>query len=281
MDIVSTKSVAALLGVSEATVKRWSDAGVLRCFKTQGGHRKFRLRDVRAFLNADALPANAPPTAPASPLAPLVALEGDARRAEELALAGDVDGLLSLVAHASGEGRTYAETLERVLSPALRDIDDRWAGGALSSAEEHTASVAVVDMLARLRPFAESIGAKRGAERPRALCACLGEDRHDIAVRMSALALTERGYVVRTVGAHVPAVELAQLVGVEKPEIVALSASGSADQGALRSDLALLASAASAVKSRLVVGGAGFAKLAKMPSAVVRHEAIADLGGAS
>jgi len=279
MDIVSTKSVAALLGVSEATVKRWSDAGVLRCFKTQGGHRKFRLRDVRAFLNAEALPANSTP--PSAPPPPLVTLEGDARRAEELALAGDVDGLLSLVAHANGEGRTYAETLERVLSPALRDIEDRWAGGALSSAEEHTASVAMVDMLARLRPFAESIGAKRGTERPKALCACLGEDRHDIAVRMSALVLTERGYVVRTVGAHVPAVELAQLVGVEKPEVVALSASGSADPEALRGDLALLASAASAVKSRLVVGGAGFSKLGKMPGAVVRHEAIADLGAAS
>ena len=50
MDIISTKQVAQVLGVSEATVKRWSDAGTLRCFRTPGGHRKFRLRDVKAFL---------------------------------------------------------------------------------------------------------------------------------------------------------------------------------------------------------------------------------------
>src|SRR5947209_13259272 len=49
-DVLSTRQVAQLLGVGEATVKRWADAGEIDCFRTPGGHRKFRLRDVTAFV---------------------------------------------------------------------------------------------------------------------------------------------------------------------------------------------------------------------------------------
>ena len=51
-DVLSTRQVATLLGVGEATVKRWADAGEIECFRTPGGHRKFRLRDVTAFVQA-------------------------------------------------------------------------------------------------------------------------------------------------------------------------------------------------------------------------------------
>src|SRR3954470_9680232 len=49
-DVLSTRQVEALHGVGEATVKRWADAGEIDCFRTPGGHRKFRLRDVTAFV---------------------------------------------------------------------------------------------------------------------------------------------------------------------------------------------------------------------------------------
>src|SRR2546428_10841525 len=68
-DVLSTRQVATLLGVGEATVKRWADAGEIDCFRTPGGHRKFRLRDVTAFVQkrqyqtAGPLPAAVPPGA--------------------------------------------------------------------------------------------------------------------------------------------------------------------------------------------------------------------------
>ena len=45
----STKELAKMWDVSESTVKRWADAGMLRCRKTAGGHRKFEIRDVVEF----------------------------------------------------------------------------------------------------------------------------------------------------------------------------------------------------------------------------------------
>ena len=43
-------SAAELLGVSENTLRRWSDAGKLVCYRSAGGHRRYRRADVEALL---------------------------------------------------------------------------------------------------------------------------------------------------------------------------------------------------------------------------------------
>jgi excisionase family DNA binding protein len=302
VDIVSTKSVASLLGVSEATVKRWADAGVLRCFRTRGGHRKFRLKDVRAFLNDEPLPpqgengtngthatngtsgtngthgtngTNGTHAVARSTPPPPAPIADGAKRAAAFALAGDVDGLVSLATQARDGGSTLADMFDALLAPALRVVGDRWACGDITVAQEHIASNTVSEMLARLRPIAQAAGATR-TERPKALCACLGEERHDLAVRMVALVLTEQGYEPMLAGGYVPAIDLARLVAQEKPSLVALSASANADGDALRGDLAVIASAATTARAKVIVGGAGFGKLDRLPVVVARYASIAD-----
>ncbi len=49
--LMSTSEVAEILGVSQATVKRWTDDGSLRCFRSPGGHRKFQEQDIRDFAS--------------------------------------------------------------------------------------------------------------------------------------------------------------------------------------------------------------------------------------
>lgn len=44
--LYSTADLARVCGVSISTIKRWTDTGVLRCVRTPGGHRKFRVQDV-------------------------------------------------------------------------------------------------------------------------------------------------------------------------------------------------------------------------------------------
>lgn len=45
----STRELAQIWNVSESTIKRWADAGELRCYRTPGGHRKFQLEDICMF----------------------------------------------------------------------------------------------------------------------------------------------------------------------------------------------------------------------------------------
>ena len=267
MDIISTRAVAEVLGVSEATVKRWSDAGTLRCFRTPGGHRKFRLRDVKAFLSDTHETGVAPPRI-APPSKELSEQQSDARA---LALAGDVDGLVSMVAQERLQGISLALTFDRIFAPAMADIGEGWAEGRISAAQEHLASAAVGDMLARVRPLIERTSR---ADRGRALCACLGGEHHDLAVRMVALVLAAEGYRAALLGANVPAGDLALLIAADPPAILALSASAHARPDALRGDLAVVAGAAAASRTRLIVGGAGFAAVANLPGNATRYESL-------
>lgn len=51
----------AMLGINEATLRHWADQGLVRVFRTPGGHRRFALDEVRALLlNANGHPAAMP-----------------------------------------------------------------------------------------------------------------------------------------------------------------------------------------------------------------------------
>ena len=55
---MSLGGASRLLGVGEATLRHWADAGVVRAFRTPGGHRRFLREDLLAAMER----ANASPT---------------------------------------------------------------------------------------------------------------------------------------------------------------------------------------------------------------------------
>jgi excisionase family DNA binding protein len=52
-DWISLSEASRLVGVSPATLRRWSDAGRLRVFTTPGGHRRFSRVSLTRLLPAD------------------------------------------------------------------------------------------------------------------------------------------------------------------------------------------------------------------------------------
>lgn len=52
-DWVGLTEASRILGVSPATIRRWSDAGRLRVFTTPGGHRRFSRAGLHRLLPAD------------------------------------------------------------------------------------------------------------------------------------------------------------------------------------------------------------------------------------
>ena len=49
---LSTSEAARHLGVSLSTVRRWSDAGHLRGYRTPGGQRRFTVEQLDDFLRS-------------------------------------------------------------------------------------------------------------------------------------------------------------------------------------------------------------------------------------
>src|SRR5436189_3973024 len=52
---------ARYLGVAQSTIRKWSDSGRVRAFKTPGRHRRYRRDDLDAFLQRSAPEARSGP----------------------------------------------------------------------------------------------------------------------------------------------------------------------------------------------------------------------------
>jgi excisionase family DNA binding protein len=51
---LSTADIARLMSIDVSTVKRWADSGKLQCYKTVGGHRRFRSDQAQALIGQTA-----------------------------------------------------------------------------------------------------------------------------------------------------------------------------------------------------------------------------------
>ena len=96
-DWLRLSEAAGALGVSVNTVRRWSDSGSLRCFRSPGGHRRFRREDVDALLADKAQGAAG---LSASPVAP--ELRGDPSQLERARLV-DLRAPLAALAQVAAE----------------------------------------------------------------------------------------------------------------------------------------------------------------------------------
>ena len=130
---------AAELGVSLNTLRRWSDSGKLTCYRSPGGHRRYRRGDVEALLRAEDSTGVVAPSTPASPKttsagagelrAPLLAL---ARVAAEgvgvtecrisLAEAGDSFTVLTARSRTGGGTPSEDESSAGVPLPTVREV---------------------------------------------------------------------------------------------------------------------------------------------------------------
>src|SRR3954464_7662014 len=140
-DVLSTRQVATLLGVGEATVKRWADAGEIDCFRTPGGHRKFRLRDVTAFVHKRQYHA-AGPVPGALPQGADEPGDAAVQHFQSAALRGDAQALVAQLAALRLRGHTLAALFDGIAAPALHAVGDLWAQSTVSVAEEHIAAQA-------------------------------------------------------------------------------------------------------------------------------------------
>jgi excisionase family DNA binding protein len=49
-ELISPKEAAKMLGVSVMAIRSWENEKKIKCVKTLGGHRRFRLGDIQDLL---------------------------------------------------------------------------------------------------------------------------------------------------------------------------------------------------------------------------------------
>ena len=218
----TTIEVARLCRVSDATVKRWEEAGLLKSERTSGGHRRFRAEEVARFQREQGLG--------------LKQSHGDesvtktTNRARDKKVYSDSAFLRSLIdggeevatnffitAHL--EGKPLTEIIDRFICPAMREIGELWHREEISVTQEHLATRTVISAMYKLRSALPVPEMKNGL----AVCCAMEGDLHELPTLLAQITVENEGLEVINFGAATPLYCLADEVVRYSPNFVCIS----------------------------------------------------------
>lgn len=219
----TTIEVARLCRVSDATVKRWEEAGLLKSERTSGGHRRFRAEEVARFQREQGLG--------------LKQSHGDesisktTNRTRDKKVYSDSAFLQSLIdggeeaatnffitAHL--EGKPLTEIIDRFICPAMQEIGELWHREEISVSQEHLATRTAISAIYKLRSALSVPEMKNGL----AICCAMEGDLHELPTLLAQIAVENEGLEVINFGAATPLYCLADEVVRHSPNFVCISA---------------------------------------------------------
>lgn len=261
---MTTRQLAHLWKVSEATIKRWADAGALRASRTLGGHRRFSLEEVTRFQTERGLTAATATKAALEKVSPAAALATASPGGAESDFVEDFFASLAagheasatavlLEAYLGGVGLT--ELLDVVVAGALHSVGDKWQAGELTVADEHLATRTATHAIETLRNSIRRADA--GAGLP-ALCCAAEEELHELPALCAQTVLESEGWRVRNLGANTPFFALADAVERHRPRLVCVSSTTRGALAGAERDYGQFLDAARSCGARVVLGGESF-----------------------
>jgi excisionase family DNA binding protein len=243
---LSPRDLAAAIGVSESSLKRWVDEGRVRATRTEGGHRRISMADAIRFIREGRHPVVRPdllglPRLPRAEIREAGALYQHLR-------AGDAAATRALLLARYLEGESVAAICDGPIREALEPIGELWKDSAEGIFIEHRASDLCLQTLAELRA---TLVAPPGA--PVAIGCAPSGDSHMLPSFMAATVLTAAGLAATNLGADLPAAALDAAIAHHQPALIWISVSMpiAADAGGALARLLDRAAARCAV----IVGG--------------------------
>lgn len=246
----STADIADALGVSVSTVKRWVDEGILRAYRTVGGHRRLRGEDVAAAVRSRLLP-HRDLTALETLMrpAPVSVVKQRLIRALQQGDGGRVRRLLRAARHG---GLSFAGMADDVIAPAMAEIGLAWKSGRIDVFEEHRATQLCQAGMYELKSTVPFVAPGR---RPLALGGGPEGDPYIVANVMAELVLLEGGWNVMNLGPNTPMTSFVTAIERFRPRLVWLSVTHLVEFAAFRQGCGALSRAASRMRIGVIAGG--------------------------
>jgi len=250
---LTTKEVARLCRVSDATVKRWEDAGFLKSERTSGKHRRFRAEEVARFQRDQGLGQKSchGDQSVRSTIARRRNFAGSPPSLFDVLIAGGEEEAANFIIGAYLQGTSLTDIFDDLLSPALRRVGELWYRGELSVAQEHLATRAAQYAVHKLRtslPLPE-------AQNKLAFCAAFEGDLHELPSYLAQVTIENEGWEVVNFGANTPFFSLGEEIEQYKPQVICLSATYISDLERLSRDFRELKEIAARLKISIILGG--------------------------
>jgi excisionase family DNA binding protein len=155
-DWLTLGQAAKFLGVAQSTIRKWSDQGRVPAFYTPGGHRRYRRRDLEAFLDR-----SGPGGSSAGPL--VLVVDDDPQIREYVRINLELEGYTVREAASADEALQAIEDQapELVLLDVVMPGVDGWQ--MLQRLQERHGSIPVIMFSGQVDERAASDAAERGA----------------------------------------------------------------------------------------------------------------------
>ncbi len=254
----SPKQAARAIGVSEASLKRWCDQGLLVAQRTVGGHRRLSLAEVLNFLRDTKRELVRPE------ILGLPAVVGQGKTTIDRALAqtvsalvaGDEDLLRQLFFNLYLAKIPIREICDRVIAPAFQRIGHQWQDGRLEIYRERRACEICARALLELRTLLPAPPTMA----PLAIGATISGDTYQLPTLMVELALRELGWNAQSYGTGIPFATAGAALQEVKPRLFWLSVSTIQVVDEFLSEYEKFEAIAAAVDTSIVVGGRALTK---------------------
>jgi methanogenic corrinoid protein MtbC1 len=228
----SPKTLAQAIGVSESSLKRWADEGLLEVARTAGGHRRIEFREAIRYIRKAGHPVVRPEllgipdlpsatSAHASPPTP----SADSATADAALIAavtaGDAETARALTVSQYLAGREVADLCDGPLTAALQQVGGLWQHGPEGIYVEHRATDLCTQCLHQLRTlFPPPL---EGA--PTALGGAVEGDPYALPTLMVAAVIGAAGWRAINLGPNLPPAALLAAAKEHHPALVWLSCS--------------------------------------------------------
>lgn len=255
---LTTAEVARLIGVGEATVKRWAEKRAIHSERTPGGHRRFRLEDVARFVRNGAYNHSR-----SAARLRIVNRSDQSRRANSATAALDLfkalvagheqEAATSLVlAHLNGA--SLSSIFDDLLCAAMRRVGDLWYEGQLSVDQEHLATRTALNTIHLLKVILDLPKSKTRL----AICCSIEEDFHELPIHLTQMILESEDWTVVNLGANTPFFALTEALERHAPELVCVSSTVLSKPDRAAREYREFREAATRSSARILLGGAGF-----------------------
>ncbi len=219
----SPAELAAVIGVSQSSVKRWVDAGHIPVSRTAGGHRRISRSAALQFIRTKKMRVVRPDLLGIPDLRdvkqPIEAGRISGEFLHGLMAAGKTEQVRQSLTAAYLGGMSLAELFDGPIRDGLERVGEVWRTDQRGIFIEHGATCIVIDVISQLAGLTES----PSADAPLAVGAAPKDDPHLIPTQMAGVVLQEAGWRTINMGADTPVHAIYDAVEAHQPEVVWLA----------------------------------------------------------
>jgi excisionase family DNA binding protein len=271
---LSPRELASAMGVSESSIKRWSDAGRIRMQRTAGGHRRIPTREAVRFIRDQRHPLDDPSALGLPVDTPTAKADGstsDEDQLFELLRSGDGERAFDFVRTLYIAGLSVEQIVDGPFRVAFKRIGELWQHhGDAGVMWEHRATQHGLGLLQSLRTLLP----ERPLDAPLAVGGAPAGDPYQLPSMAVQLALEAAGFKVTNLGANTPIGSFVDAAREIRPLLLWVSATAAPPSA---QEFAPLFNTANAVGSHVVVGGQRALGIQSLPAEVIDIETVTEL----